>query len=320
MKILSWDVGIKNLAFCLLHKIDDQFEIIKWGVINLVEDRQKCDFIIRGGNSCGELAKTCIYHTDKINLFNDAECKYACTKHKDKLIPKLEKGKDNKCMHCSNDCTSMLLNTSYGWCDEHIKKSESFVKKIRAKKVTVVNCTKQPMQELAEKLFSKLDTNHPEFMKVDNVIIENQPSLRNPTMKTLSAILYSYFVIRGITDKERMQSTIQEIRFVSPSNKLKIDRKTTEIVLGNNDDKSKAYKMTKKLGIKYCSAIISQEDLELLNTYKKKDDLCDSFLQGFQYLFNPVPKIHFDKLAKIGFEEEKPKVKKTKDLTSSNEK
>ena len=43
MKILSFDVGIQNLAFCLLEKKeDDNFEIHRWGIINLMEDRQCC--------------------------------------------------------------------------------------------------------------------------------------------------------------------------------------------------------------------------------------------------------------------------------------
>ena len=35
-KILSWDVGIKNLAYCIIIKKDNNFTIDKWGIINLV--------------------------------------------------------------------------------------------------------------------------------------------------------------------------------------------------------------------------------------------------------------------------------------------
>ena len=48
MKILSIDVGIKNLAFCLFEKSNDtqQFKITKWDIINLSEERSlKCGFI-----------------------------------------------------------------------------------------------------------------------------------------------------------------------------------------------------------------------------------------------------------------------------------
>ena len=48
MKILSIDVGIKNLAFCILDKSPtvQQFKITKWDIINLSEERSlKCGFI-----------------------------------------------------------------------------------------------------------------------------------------------------------------------------------------------------------------------------------------------------------------------------------
>ena len=46
MKILSIDVGIKNLAFCLLEKDDkssDKITILKWDTINLAQQVEaKC--------------------------------------------------------------------------------------------------------------------------------------------------------------------------------------------------------------------------------------------------------------------------------------
>ena len=32
---LGWDIGIKNLAFCLMDHEKGKFKIIDWGVINL---------------------------------------------------------------------------------------------------------------------------------------------------------------------------------------------------------------------------------------------------------------------------------------------
>lgn len=315
IKILSWDVGIINLAYCVIEKEDNDFNIKKWGTINLVEDRQKCEFLLRTGSQCSQTAKFCVYHTDKIKLFKDKNIMHSCSKHKEKIVPEVKiisEKKKMKCQNCDLNGCNVLGESEYCWCDSHYeKKGKSFVSKIKTKKVTVVSCNKQPMQELSEKLFSKLDEEHKDFMDVDRVIIENQPSLRNPTMKTISALLYSYFVMRGISDSTKTNSNIKEVRFVSPSNKLKVNTSATAKVL-DNDDKTKVYKLTKKLGVAYCKALVSESDNKLLNEVKKKDDMCDAFLQGFQHLFNPVPQIHFDKIKDIGFDDikKKPKAKK----------
>lgn len=316
-KILSWDVGIKNLAYCMLEKCDNnEFKILKWGVVNLVEDRQKCEYELRGGATCSEVAKFTYYQTDKQPLFNDELNKFCCAKHKEKMMPvvvevdKTKKQMPKKCYNCDQEASHIFEGTDYAWCQGHYdKRGKAFAKKVRSKKVTVVSCNRQPIQELAEKMYKKFDTEFPDFMEVDEILIENQPSLRNPTMKTLATLLYSYFVIRGITDTKRTKSNIKEVRFVSPSNKLKVDKTTTMKTLKKEDDSSKIYKMTKKLGEKYCKALISKNDLSILEKHKKKDDMCDAFLQGFQYLFSPVPKEHFDKLAQIGFDDTKKVVK-----------
>ena len=56
---------------------------------------------------------------------------------------------------------------------------------------------------------------------VDMVLIENQPTFKNPTMKAISDTLYTWFMIRGIVDATLNNSSIKKIKFISPSNKLK---------------------------------------------------------------------------------------------------
>ena len=95
---------------------------------------------------------------------------------------------------------------------------------------------------------------------------------------------------RGIIDKNINKSNIDIVKLVSPSNKLKINKNKTDEMLKDTDKKTKEeYIMTKHLSVEYCNVLITDENKNKLNTYKKKDDLCDSFLQGFQYVYNPVP-------------------------------
>lgn len=350
-KILSFDVGIKNLAYCLIEKMHDTFSIHKWGIINLVDDREKCSFIMTGNRQCSKDANFTIYHKDNENIFENISSKCVCKTHKLKITPKIvpiqtvevkQKSKaktktkkpitkeheicvDLKCMLCDKNAEFYLdTNKNFKWCEQHYNKNgKAFEKKITAKKISLVNCNKQPIQDLAEKLFSKLDS-EPDFLKINDVLIENQPALRNPTMKTISSILYSYFILRGITDKINTHSNISLIKFVSASNKLKVNKEKTDKVLDkatlikdNTDitvkEKRTIYDLTKNLGKEYCRALIDDKDKLILDAHKKKcDDLCDSFLQGFQYLFSPVPSFYIEKLQIVDVEKKKKPVKDKK--------
>jgi hypothetical protein len=239
--ILSIDVGIKNLGYCLIKKTGDNFIIEKWGILNLTD-----------------LDKNC--------------------KHDLNILCK-EKGKYYK-----------KSDKSFCICDKHKSLYEDI------KKISQVNL-KQSLDITSGILFKLLD-NEKDFLNVDTVLIENQPALKNPSMKSIAMLVYSYFVIKGINNND---NKLKEVKFICPSNKLKVNKIESDILLLNEKNKKDIgiYKLTKKLGIKYCSALINSDDLIKLNEHKKKDDLCDAFLQGFYYLFNPIPKLYFDKLKTV---------------------
>ena len=99
--------------------------------------------------------------------------------------------------------------------------------------------------------------------------------------------IYDYYLIRGMIDKEITKSNIKKVKFMSPSNKIKLaeDGELNKIVLAKNTNESVAYKLTKELSIKYTKELIKHLPnwLEFLSQQKKKDDLCDAFLQGAYY-------------------------------------
>jgi hypothetical protein len=199
------------------------------------------------------------------------------------------------CNYCDEEATHICKKLNINFCEDHITEWKKIVKYIGCKKYVTVACGRQPQQNLSEKLFSRLDLLKKYFLNVDEVLIENQPSMRNPVMKTISVFLYSYFVIRGTIDNK----LISYIKFISPSNKLKIDVENTNEVLGGGKTKEKVYKLTKELGIKYCRSLISKDDDEIIASVKKKDDMADAFLQAFQYLFRPIPKKYLEKIYEI---------------------
>ena len=59
VKILSFDVGIKNLAYCLVEFENDNNKILDWGVINMMDKftsaSLKCS-VSKKGSLCGSEA------------------------------------------------------------------------------------------------------------------------------------------------------------------------------------------------------------------------------------------------------------------------
>jgi hypothetical protein len=290
-RIISWDVGIRNLAYCLMEITNkNELNIIKWDVVNLVsdEDGLLCTQKLNNKNLCTKKASYLLESKDNNTI-------YSCKTHLSQItsIPidytcNLQIDKTHICCFvsprnqtpCNKKSYCIYENKSY--CKQHIDQyinnlnKQAIPQKIKKQKIT-----RKDIFDLCHTLVIKLDE-ITDILTADEVLIENQPTLINPTMKTISAFLYNYFVIRGVVDKKSKQI----VKFISPSNKLKVDPDKTIKVLSKSENKT--YKLTKQLSIEYTKIILGQQKkwLDHLATHKKKDDLCDSFLQGYYYLCN----------------------------------
>ena len=187
--ILSFDIGIKNLAYCILYQNEDKtITIEKWDIIKLLEDDEKCK-----GFSLNEITK---------------------------------------------------------------------------------------------RMYNKLNSELEDY-DITEVLLENQPCLKNPVMKSIQMIIYGYFQYQTIL----MGREIKNIKLINASNKLKVGKNLHEI--NNKDEITKIknkYTRNKKLAIEYTNWIFinrvkNHEELyEYFNNNKKKDDLADAFLQGLYYI------------------------------------
>lgn len=362
-KVLSFDVGIINLAYCLL-EIDDvnqTFKINKWGIIDLADNRATCSFIKNTGEFCDKIAN----HVVKINQHNIYHyCKAHVTKTELKIQPicfkwwNVDSDDIEKCNMCSKSgefcsnliegqyckthqklitsrhnfycaakkCTNIVNQGLYllkpdidengnddhecryelecGWCNTHFDDEYRALLKKKTKKISQ-NSNKISLLSLGSSMYQKLDQ-IPDLLMVDEVLVENQPTLINPTMKSVSAMLFSYFIMRGIHEKEKTRSTIKSINFCSPANKITVGGKEVGEKLDEAAD-DKVYKLTKTLGVKFCKALIADNDewTQILESHKKQDDMADAFLQGIVRTFgSTLPSHYAEKIKNVDISKE----------------
>ena len=268
MKILSIDVGIKNLAYCLfyIHKTKS-IEIDSWDVINLTNDNSsnKCCGKYKNNSPCTHQAK---YYYDT---------NYYCKVHAKKsnyIIPKKHLQKTYIAKQKLNEIKNMCANYELDISGCRVKKDyidliQNFLQTRVFKPVEQTNASNVNLVILGRNINTMFNTVFDKH-KIDCVIIENQISPIANRMKTLQGMIAQYFIMKNI----------QTIEFVSSANKLK------GIV---TNPKKLNYKERKQLGIETIHTLAIKNPflsrwLDFFVKHKKKDDLADCFLQGLWYL------------------------------------
>jgi len=313
MSIISIDVGIKNLAFCLFKKVvgSEQLEIIKWDVINLGQEYKKdtsivcCEnIIIKGKKGIPSYKKHCTCEV-KYSKNGQNYCLKHAKKHLTILIPiselkmvNIKKLKLKELYELSEKYktvnepisfykkTDLLLLIQKFIDEKCFEQFEQFdqneKKQVNSSKLDLVTIGKNikiKLDELLKNGNKNEDENKNEPIFVTHVAIENQIGPIANRMKTIQGMISQYFIMRSIDNNV-------VIDFVSASNKLKDTNNSSS----NTIIKNSSYAERKKMGIEKCVEYIKNNKLEhwlnFFNSHKKKDDLADSFLQGIWYINN----------------------------------
>lgn len=287
MRIVSIDVGIKNLAYCIMDATAATavpaapaaptaapIKIIQWDVINLCGKEVICNCPTdkKGQNKKEKGDKACtkkaIYSKEAIYY-----CKTHAKKQSDYIIPTLQlsikKIKKMKLVELQELCVHYKIETLPGSKKDSIM---AMALDIMSTKFLDVIGKQQSANDISmidigiaiRKEFDKL----PLMMEVDKIIIENQISPIANRMKTIQGMIAQYFIMNNKTN----------IAFISAANKLKAYTKPT--VEGENS----TYKDRKKAGVEITLTLlendINKEFKPYFLNHKKKDDLADAFLQG----------------------------------------
>lgn len=314
-RVLSFDVGMKNLAYCLFQVTEkrDDYKVLKWDVINLCTPVvRKCNNGDLGGaQSCINEAKYCkaIKNVDAeldVDVEEENEIvniEYYCKKHAKKSnlkiptsdldIKKIRKGKlvdiqaiidkyQIKDIQKQEQSQPRQKNSKDKMIDMIQRELNNNyldnIENIRATDIDLVTLGKNMMIEL-DKI----------VIPYNEEIMGGLAHMSSPDNKykidfviienQISTIASRMKTLQGMIAQYFIMKNTPCIEFISAANKLKMfmtKKKTTY-----TERKLESVEVTKEL----------LETLPQLNEYrgyldknKKKDDLADCFLQGVYYL------------------------------------
>ena len=323
-KVLSFDVGIKNLAYCYLEFDDENKKlgkIMQWGIINLRSDlwmpkqnEKKCSVCGKGSNfwiiKDGERSELCKVHLrqyekkyneergkSEANEYNQFPEKLGfeiypydlrnlrclCGEKSRKFFIKI--ADENEATESINN-EIICITKIAGFCN---KCAKLYLKKGGSEKlIKVADHQKDDDTKMYGNLYNGLEKIGTK--EVEDVIIENQPALKNPRMKSVQMFLYSYYFVGG---KDGKFEGLNRVGFFSATKKLN----PTSIVEGllkgklklqeggENMSEYQAYKKRKTDGVEIVKCLLEEmeEWQQYFADHPKKDDLADSLLQGIAH-------------------------------------
>jgi len=190
------------------------------------------------------------------------------------------------CSQCTKRASSFVsLNpsTTLYYCTSH---TTNYAKKhYPAKEIhKLTSASTKSLDELGTELYRRLE-NTPSFRrKIDCILFENQPAFKNPKMKSIQMMLYSYFLLKRTLADPATSMDIGELRFYIAKRKLEVKGITVDSALFDK----KEYSDRKVLGRIIAKAVLEKigdhANIARLCEYKKQDDMCDCFIQGVEYL------------------------------------
>jgi hypothetical protein len=307
--IISFDIGIKNLAYCVFslpgiieertfcasdrqlsvsgtcetretHRTSSAssypIAVRDWNIINLIQqdivEKPKCNCLNAKGGVCGKTA-----------TYKFGQSTYCLThaKSSGKLLPSKDMSpasfKKKKLDELTDICLKHHIETTS--CDKKATILEKVIAHFEARTLAPIilekskNANQIHLVEIGKRIKTHLDM---VFYKYDptHVILENQISPIAGRMNTIQGMVAQYFIMRDRNDK-------LSIDFISSAGKLKGFTKEA--------DSTNTYKDHKRDGIAFCGQFMASNPglathKHIIDASTKKDDLADCFLQGIYFL------------------------------------
>ena len=258
--VLAFDIGIRNLAWCLATKTSDKYTVIGWQNYDLLRGE--------GNETVAAAAPTCASCSAKAAYFHEAT--KTCVRHCPAGHPAIR------------DLSGVLLKKLPPMAGlKAILASKQIVKGVSSKaaaeeKLATFYSLPIPKLKVTKALDTELTTLHDAIRKfvgdhaalfrtATTILLENQPVLKNPTMKSVQILLFA-------TLRDMLQPGPPILKLVHAGKKVQVEEKGDA---GYKDRKAASEaKVRKTLEEK---TVDSAKWSAFFGSHTKKNDLADAF-------------------------------------------
>lgn len=277
---LTFDVGIVNLAYCLSRydttkSILEGLDIIEWGILDVSYKPLICKHIKNKRAICNKKSLFYSLKADIPNIssshINSENLVGYCQNHANELKQK-DKKKYTTLYRVSKN--PVFTNNFNVQMERLLKALEKFYNE----KITSLYHTENPEDEIL---------NNKQYL-INNleILIENQPVFKNPTMKTISIAILTFFTLKKVISP----NAIKSVNFISPKEKTQLSfiksMEDTFKINPNSNINFKNYADRKEFAIDSTNQILTKINSSLFNIVSsvnytlstKKDDMADTLL------------------------------------------
>jgi len=257
--VLAFDIGIRNLAWCLATKTADKYTILGW---------QNYDLLRGEGNETAAATVTCASCSAKA-IYSSGDA-LSCVRHCAAARPALR------------DLSGVLMKKLPPMAGlKELLAAKGVVKGVSTKaaateKLATFYSLPIPKVKVTKALDTELTTLHDAIRKfvgdhlalfktADTILLENQPVLKNPTMKSVQILLFA-------TLRDMLQPGPPVLKLVHAGKKVQVDEKGDA---GYKDRKAASEAKVRKVLAE--KTVDSTKWLPFFGSHTKKNDLADAF-------------------------------------------